>query len=453
MRKASDAWIPQGSNGLKYIDLFAGSGGLSLGLHATGWDGLFAVEKDPMAFETLRANLMDKSSPFAGYEHWPEWLPRTPLDIVSLLQDPAFRANAMSISGEVDLVAGGPPCQGFSVGGARRGENDPRNDLPFHFVDFVSLTRPRMVLLENVEGFDKPFSHQGHRTSYADVVAEEFRRMGYQIVKRTIHAVKFGVPQTRKRVVLFGVDRSLAVELSEDHIGVLFDHFLVTASNEFLGEYLPTTPTPVSSEDAIEDLHGGEPVDSMVDAPRFSSVRYRSAQSEYALLMRAFEDSEVPDSHRFPRHSDHILDLIRTAQETQKPGRLPQEFLRGMGTKSRKKFLLDRRLPASTLTSHPDEFFHYSEHRIITLREAARFQSFPDRFEFKGRYTLNGDRRGLDVSRCIQIANAIPPLMARGLGSAVEAVYRRIQAKDANEEFVLALQQTLPEPTDAPVLF
>jgi DNA (cytosine-5)-methyltransferase 1 len=97
-------------------------------------------------------------------------------------------------------------------------------------------------------------------------------------------------------------------------------------------------------------------------------------------------------------------------------------FLREMGTRSRKKVLLDPDAPASTLTSHPDEFFHYELPRIITLRESARLQSFPDAFVFKGRYTLNGDRRGLDVSRCAQVGNAIPPLLGRAIGAVISRI-------------------------------
>jgi DNA (cytosine-5)-methyltransferase 1 len=99
-----------------------------------------------------------------------------------------------------------------------------------------------------------------------------------------------------------------------------------------------------------------------------------------------------------------------------------------MGTRSRKKVLLDPDGPASTLTSHPDEFFHYGIPRIITLRESARLQSFPDAFVFKGRYTLNGDRRGLDVSRCAQVGNAIPPLVGRALGSVIARILDEMDA-------------------------
>ena len=422
-------WKPKPSRKVarSSIDLFSGSGGLSLGLHTLGWKGLFAVEKDPMAFDTLAANFLDDHSPFRSFRDWPDWLPKEPTDIVALLNDATKRKLLGTMNGTVDLVAGGPPCQGFSVGGARRGEKDPRNDLPFRFVDFVKIVQPRTFLLENVEGFDKPFLHQGHLESYADFVADEFRSLGYKVIKSLVHAVRFGVPQTRRRVVLFGVRDDLGLGVSEPQLRLVFEYLLDDYADNFASEWLDDTPLPVGVGVAIHDLSGSRLVQSP-DAPRFKTAHYLKARSNYAKLMRAFIESPIPDSHRIPVHTERVDHLIRVAQATQKPGRLPQMFLREMGTRSRKKVLLDPDGPASTLTSHPDEFFHYNLPRIITLRESARLQSFPDAFVFKGRYTLNGDRRGLDVSRCAQVGNAIPPLLGRALGAVIARILDELEA-------------------------
>ncbi len=91
-----------------------------------------------------------------------------------------------------------------------------------------------------------------------------------------------------------------------------------------------------------------------------------------------------------------------------------------MGTKKDKKVLIDPDAPVSTITTHPDEFIHYAEPRNITVREMARLQSFPDDFEFKGRYTINGPRRKFDVARCSQVGNAVPPLFAEAIGRALK---------------------------------
>lgn len=109
------------------IDLFAGCGGLSLGLYQAGWSGLFAIEKNPFAFETLKANLIDNKKHF----NWPQWLPQTPHDINEVLKK--YKVQLEGLRGKVDLVAGGPPCQGFSMAG-KRVEDDIRNNLVFSYI-------------------------------------------------------------------------------------------------------------------------------------------------------------------------------------------------------------------------------------------------------------------------------------------------------------------------------
>jgi DNA (cytosine-5)-methyltransferase 1 len=406
-------WEPQHA-GFRMVDLFAGCGGLTLGMHAAGWSSAFAVEKDAMAFDTYEHNILRAESPY-GAPEWPSWLPQGPLDIEEILEGQTTRKEIKKLRGEIDLVAGGPPCQGFSVGGARR-TTDPRNDLPYKFVEFVDLVRPKMVLLENVEGFDKPFlaMADGGRESYADKIKKEFQELGYTTVKMMLHAVDFGVPQTRRRVILLG----LQTKAGEATVALAFKRLLRMHSENFHSAILPNTSWPVTIADALDDLFN-EAVVPTPDNLKYNSPLYRESNSEYSALMRAHSDSmRVPDSHRLSLHTGNVTHLFQEAHRTQKAGRLPRQFLLDMGTKSRKKFLLDPDAPASTLTSHPDEFIHHREPRIITLRECARIQSFPDAFLFRGRYTLNGDRRGLDVSRCAQIGNAIPPLMTRVLGLA-----------------------------------
>ncbi len=132
------------------IDLFAGCGGLSLGLYQAGWQGIFAIEKNPCAYATLSYNLIEKKKHF----DWPKWLPQEPLDIVEV--NKAYSKQLKSLRGTVDLVAGGPPCQGFSMAG-RRVEDDIRNQLVFAYIDFISMVMPKILLFENVKGFTYAF--------------------------------------------------------------------------------------------------------------------------------------------------------------------------------------------------------------------------------------------------------------------------------------------------------
>src|SRR5690349_17729209 len=132
---------------LKTIDLFSGCGGLTLGFHLAGHSLTFAVEKDPMAFETFRTNFLQADAPYQVEDNWPTWLPKAPLDIHYFLQNKQALKHLQEMSPEIDMICGGPPCQGFSVGGLRDGM-DARNDLPERYVDFVKVMRPNFVLLE-----------------------------------------------------------------------------------------------------------------------------------------------------------------------------------------------------------------------------------------------------------------------------------------------------------------
>src|ERR1700693_1003649 len=141
-------------NGRKIVfaDIFAGCGGLSLGLLQAGLEGKFAIEHDEFAFATLRANLLSKDSPFKF--KWPRWLPKEPIAIGKLLRE--YKEQLESLEGAVDLLVGGPPCQGFSSAGRRR-HDDPRNKLFASYLGIVDTLQPKAVLIENVRGFTMDF--------------------------------------------------------------------------------------------------------------------------------------------------------------------------------------------------------------------------------------------------------------------------------------------------------
>jgi DNA (cytosine-5)-methyltransferase 1 len=400
------------------IDLFAGCGGLSLGLHAAGWEGLFAIERDPMAFDTLSSNLASDGAPYAAYQKWPAWLPKEAMDVQDLL-GASYRPQLEALAGRVALLAGGPPCQGFSVAGRRRGD-DSRNSLVNHLLDVVGVLKPALVLIENVEGIARRFvSKPGDSPdSVADQVVAALADSGYLASYAIVDASRHGVPQTRKRVVIFGVRELLTGGESQPD--------LLQALEAVRAPHLAALGLPVDRSvtaiEALEDLDGEDRV-VCPDSPKFEAGTYKPASSRYAELMRKGVPSDaLPNSHRFTRHGDRVLEMYRSAHDTQPPGRLSKEFLLGCGTKKDKKVLLDPATPASTITTHPDEFIHYREPRNITVREMARLQSFPDDFHFRGRYTINGPRRRFDVARCSQVGNAVPPLLAEALGLALGSI-------------------------------
>ena len=141
-------------------------------------------------------------------------------------------------------------------------------------------------------------------------------------------------------------------------------------------------------------------------------------------------DREIPNCHRLNNHSEKAIALYKKALATQPPGRLTKEFLYENGCHSNKRFVLDVTKPSSTLTTAPEELIHYRHPRVVTLREMARLQSFPDDFEFMGRYTLNGPARGVDVPRNAQIGNAIPPLVGLALGTAINSIIQMVMDDD-----------------------
>lgn len=169
--------------------------------------------------------------------------------------------------------------------------------------------------------------------------------------------------------------------------------------------------------------------------PKYKTVRYLAPQSAYQKLMRKNSmDKDIPNCHRFNNHSSKSVALYKKAHETQPAGRLSKEFLYENGCHSNKRFVLDVTKPSSTLTTAPEELIHYKHPRVVTLREMARLQSFPDDFEFLGRNTLNGPARGVDVPRNAQIGNAIPPLVGLALGTAIDNIINMVLCDDPHLE-------------------
>jgi DNA (cytosine-5)-methyltransferase 1 len=404
---------------LTSIDLFAGCGGLSLGLHNAGWNGLFAIERDPMAFDTLQTNLLGQDAVYNAYAEWPEWVPQTPHDIVHFLSDSANKSRLRELRGAVTLVAGGPPCQGFSVGGARNG-TDERNHLVHRLLEFVDLVRPKVALIENVEGITRAFRsrpRQDAQVSVAAEVVEAFKTLGYEADFGIGNASQFGVPQVRRRAVIIGVRRDLGISPSD------FFRYLDKVEEEHLLANGLRTDRPVTAAEAIADLHNPGCRVQCPDSPKYDTSKYVKAENPYArALRRGLRTGSIPDSHRYTKHGEQILCLYTTAHATQRKGRLSKDFLLSMGTKKDKKVLIDPEAPVSTITTHPDEFIHYAEPRNVTVREMARLQSFPDDFKFRGRYTINGPRRKFDVARCSQVGNAVPPLFAEAIGRALRGM-------------------------------
>ena len=402
-----------------FVDVFAGCGGLSLGLKRAGWKGLFAIEKDSFAFETLSTNFPADDDPLSY--NWPNDIERKAWDIRDLL---SVRTNELaSLKGKVDLLTGGPPCQGFSQAGRRRLE-DPRNKLFEAYLELVAILEPRLVLIENVRGLTSDFKIPTADAVENFAAALEFSlSANYEVASAVIRACDFGLPQTRPRFFLVGALKQAA---TGTHVTDFFDHMARHVGTFLTERQLPRRPT---AKDAISDLeisrNGTVP---SADSKGYSAIGYNRPLTPYQEAMRDGHQGPPPDT-RLARHRPHIRDRFQTIIATcREEGRLnvtiSAEIRKTHGLKKRAIRVLDPLNSAPTITSLPDDLLHYSEPRTLTVRENARLQSFPDWFAFKGKYTTGGHRRRNEVPRFTQVANAVPPLLAEQLGLALLRIFQ-----------------------------
>jgi DNA (cytosine-5)-methyltransferase 1 len=400
---------------LNYIDLFAGCGGLSLGLYNAGWKGLFAIEKSALAFKTLKFNLIDKK----GHFDWPDWLPQENHDINKVLKE--HKQKLMALRGQVDLVTGGPPCQGFSSAGLRK-ETDVRNGLVKSYLRFIMYVRPKIIFFENVKGFTIKFQkNKSKGVAYSEYVLRMLDRFGYKVEGKMIDFAKYGVPQRRTRFILVGIRKDVANERKLD-AKIFFKRITKNKKRFLVRKKLPQSP---NLGNAISDLLKENGQVKTPDRSPFSSGKYAKPKSKYQIYLRANATLNEPDSHSFPKHRPHIEKRFKSLLKTQRSNK-------NISKKAREKYSILKHtiIPlaanqkAPTITTLPDDYIHYLEPRILTVREYARIQSFPDWYEFKGKYTTGGKFRTQEVPRYTQIGNAIPPLFGEQCGVVLKALIR-----------------------------
>lgn len=397
-------------NNPTYIDIFAGCGGLSLGFYNAGYNGVFAIEKNKDAFSTLEYNLINNKNHY----NWPDWLPLCEHDINELLSN--YLEELTSLKGKIQVVAGGPPCQGFSMAG-KRIPNDQRNRLVKSYVKFIRIIQPEAVIFENVHGFTVKFKQKnGKEKVYSNYIINALRRAGYKTDFRIITMSDFGVPQSRKRFILVAF---------KNHNPKDFFDILSKNKNSFLTKL--NLHIPITASEAISDLERINGTVVSPDTKNYSAGIYGPVTSPYQALMRRnnlIEPDAAVDSHRFVNHSKSIIDLHNALLQIDsiKGKRITPSDNYVEGLKRRGVTVLDANKVTPTITSIPDELIHYSEPRILTVREHARIQSFPDWYQFKGKYTSGGKRRKQEVPRYTQVGNAVPPLFSEQLGYALKEV-------------------------------
>lgn len=293
-----------------YIDLFAGVGGLSLGFDRAGFENLFSVEYDKVFAENYSLNLKNHNIICKDIKDINE------KEILSLVGNK-----------NVDIIIGGPPCQGFSIAGkiGRTFLDDPRNYLFKEFVRFVKIIQPTMFLLENVSAMEK---HNKGKT--LSTIKDEFKKLGYEIKHKVLNSKFYNVPQERRRIVLIGMK----------------------AKNTF--DFPIENKNVISIKQAIEDLPA----------------------------LKSGESSNIPN-HSAMNHSSQMLEKMKYVKDGGNRMDIPSE-LRPKSGDARKYIRYNSKKPSICITGDMRKVFHYNQNRALTNRELARIQTFPDNFTFVG---------------------------------------------------------------------
>ena len=341
------------------VDLFCGCGGLSLGFQQAGFKVLAGIDHDKPALQTFQKNLNTHALDLdLADDNWVE------------------KCEEQIGVSKIDVLIGGPPCQGYSLTGTRN-PNDPRNKL-YNSV-FVGIERfdPEVVLIENVRGMATLFSGKAK-----EQVINEFETRGYEVSWGILDSAEYGVPQHRLRL-FFLAHKQSQIDLPKP----------VFTKDNF-----------ITCEQALDDLH---PLD--IEKGQFESNKYITKPiSIYQKLMRSSGLKEV-SNHEATRHKQFVIDTIKLVPEGKNYKSLPP----GVGTSRTFNEAWTRyhsKKPSRTIDTGHRNHFHYKQNRVPTVRENARLQSFPDHFEFCGTRT----------SQNRQVGNAVPVLLAQAIAMQIK---------------------------------
>jgi DNA (cytosine-5)-methyltransferase 1 len=248
---------------------------------------------------------------------------------------------------------------------------------------------------------------------YSSYVENALNRAGYFVKGELVNFGEYGIPQKRTRFILVGVRKDLA-NASKD----LAETFFTTIKenrHSFLSEKNLTVNTNL--KDAISDLLKANGLKESPDTKSFQAGTYSKIRSSYQTLMREGVENKIADSHRFPKHRPDIIEKFDVILKTCRKNKdIDAKTRERFNIKKHTIIPLDKNDKSPTITTLPDDYIHYSEPRILTVREYARIQSFPDWYQFQGKYTTGGKRRTQEVPRYSQIGNAIPPLFGEQSG-------------------------------------
>lgn len=479
---------------MKAVDLFAGAGGFSLGLTRAGFDVVLANELSTEPEWSYRVNLLH-GTPESDFPERPALAVRAARsryraiargqiikERESLLDDYERHMRGGDIEqvlpnhwlrewksrvGEVDVVVGGPPCQGFSSAGARD-PADIRNSLPAQAIRVIRQLQPKVALIENVPGMLQRFSDQIYEVGMA-LSAPAAGLPGYHIVAELLHGELLGVPQTRRRLLLVAIrEDMISTQAHRQLCRVVFP----TACPAYRFD----SSLPASFVDTKERLTANAVMGDLAREPNSYGARGSSWFHDYAeleikggfqremrLAREAYLAGDLKGSTSTTRYANHEasvhcsrvverMGLLREAALSSPEGRenrcssgwLRKQFIplhpHLKTNKASQRVLLADEWPSLTVTSLPDDIVHFRENRIPTVREVARLQTFPDWFEFKGVRTTGADRRraGVYVPQYTQVANAVPPRLAYAVASQIRWFLEHVEGRGLRDcEFSL----------------
>lgn len=381
---------------MKVMDLFCGTGGFSKGFENSGsFEVIYGIDILPTSVDTFRLN---HPGAFALAEDIRRVRRTDVADKLDLRQ------------GDVDVIIGGPPCQGFSSIRPFRSslEDDPRNTLFAEFASYVNFFRPRLFVFENVVGLA---THRDGRT--LEMIQETFAGLGYDSDWRILNTAHFGIPQKRERLILLGAEPGIAIAWPEPtHSGEFKtighwqgDRLLKPCLPDLFTFSEPALPQALTVADAIDEL---PPVASGGEATKYGG----SARTDYQRERRA--GATELTMHSSTKHTPRMLEIIRHSGPN--ISSIPSHLITSGFSSCYSRLAWDEPSPTITVNFvHPasNRCIHPEQDRALTLREGARLQSFDDTFLFAG------DNRSKIAK---QIGNAVPPLLGCALATTLSNV-------------------------------
>ena len=439
--------MPMPKNQLTMMDLFAGCGGLSLGMEQAGFTPIFVNElnDDARASYLLNRNFDLKGKPFNErtelhssdiYELTRSRLKKLKKEFLSLglIEDHGSHTS-------LDLICGGPPCQGYSGIGHRRSYAVEKKDLPSNqlyekMAEVIEFFRPKIFLFENVKGLlSSKWTAEGSKGEiWRDVWTRFHSIEGYTVHWQLVSAKDYGVPQNRPRVLLVGVRDDVmmsALEICKPELEEQAYDVGAAVKCGFLPK--PTKGYPHPQDllgDLVDDeikkilLSGDFPKDFSTKCyPNTASTKtQKQLRTKTGSKQAARKGTEVTEQE-YSKHKAGVV--AKFVAMLKNGGVIPQEFK----TKKFAQRLLKPEWPPEgpniTATSLPDDYVHFSQPRTLTVREWARLQMFPDWYQFAGKRTTGGTRRAgnplegnfdREVPKYTQIGNAVPVKLAMEIG-------------------------------------